>query len=97
MGLNLYLRNEYNKNDEEGTHIGKLSYGWRFLAHKTEDVYDMDSFLSFLDTGKIVDEYDREVSKEDLLKNIEERKDDQHHESNDGETDWFDFCSDDFC
>lgn len=67
-------------------HIGKSSGGWRFLhrAYRHEDflpaglgfpVTDHASWLKLLGLGGIIDEYDREQDKDELLAFIDLKQD----------------------
>lgn len=64
-------------------HLGKSSVGWRFLhrgyREGVPDFPDMkitgrESWLRLLDLGRIVDEYGREVGKQELLEFIEAKQ-----------------------
>lgn len=71
MGTNYYLhKNEcpYCGRKKEIIHLGKNSYGWRFLFHKTKEIHDYESFCEFIKTGEIYDEYDRPISYEEMIK-----------------------------
>jgi hypothetical protein len=81
MGTNFYLRTDpcphCGRSDEE-IHLGKLSIGWAFTFRARPDadppVTDFETWCKQLDGGTIYDEYSCEISREHLLKLIEERR-----------------------
>lgn len=50
-------------------HLGKMSMGWPFTwnFNKTKWYSDRQSIEDFVRRGKIIDEYEREISTEDFL------------------------------
>lgn len=59
--------------EHEQVHIGKSSFGWKFLFSSVKGQYrDFKSWLEFVEKYKdsIYDEYERKVELEDLLKLI---------------------------
>lgn len=67
MGTNFYLK---RKDQEEPIHIGKRSYGWRFLWDAHEFRYfepNEDSIYEFLNSGIIKDEYGREFTYKEFM------------------------------
>ena len=79
MGTNYYLRtgNKITKTcncgfehelDEE-LHIGKSSYGWKFVLHIIPErgINELEDWEELFKTGKIFDEYDREITVEQMM------------------------------
>lgn len=81
MGTNYYLRqnccDKCGRYDE--THIGKSSGGWRF-ALSARDIKSYGEWVkAILDAGTVWDEYGRLHTSQDLIKLIEEKKDEKSH------------------
>jgi len=55
-------------------HIGKSSFGWTFSFHATDNIRSWKNWQEALQQGKIVDEYDREVSLDDFIKLVEDKQ-----------------------
>ena len=79
MGTNYYLRKnvckECGRYDE--THIGKASYGWKFLFDHNDWEYfekNKESVIKFLKSGGIYDEYEKHIPFKKLMEVIEEHK-----------------------
>jgi hypothetical protein len=72
------------KIDENTVHIGKRSYGWKFLfdAHYAK-YYDFNkkSITEFMKKGKLVDEYGEEYTPEKFWKSVSEFEDGEDAES----------------
>lgn len=81
MGTNYYWRTGNGECptcghvDQEDLHIGKSSFGWVFSLHVTPELRTLDDWKEFfkISEGKIVDEYENEISLEGLMKIIMER------------------------
>lgn len=75
MGTNYYIKKDFcpccGKPRQE-LHIGKASYGWRFLAYIPTQIKSFDDYVHLLSTGLIFDEYGTQKSKEDILEIIME-------------------------
>lgn len=99
MGTNYYLNTNHcpccGKARTE-THLGKASYGWKFLFHKTGQVVDYNSFCEFIKTGVIKDEYGRDVNPEELLTLIRYKQADKDH-PNVEIIDGYNFLGGEFC
>lgn len=79
MGTNYYLRTGkkitktcdcgFEHEMDEELHIGKSSCGWKFVLHTIPErgINELEDWKELFKTGKIFDEYDREVSIEDML------------------------------
>lgn len=88
MGTNYYaVRKEpclYNRE----IHLGQSRGGCLFLFHETNDIRTFPQFVKWLednvDTGKWVlfDEYNRQVTKKELLNLIERKQNDPHCKNN---------------
>ncbi len=88
MGTNYYAVKKkaclYNRE----IHIGKSSYGWLFLFQDNDEFHTYPQFVKWLedhvDTGEYVlfDEYDKEITKEELLDLIDRKQKDPHNLSN---------------
>lgn len=84
MGTNYYLEKDFCPccgKAREYVHLGKSSCGWKFLFHKTEEVYDYDSFCKFIRNGIIYDEYGSKHSIDyllNLINNKQNEKSDRH-------------------
>lgn len=79
MGTNYYLiQNKCCTCGRQDTlHIGKASYGWKFLfrANDNPDTHSIKDWRRILVDGcQIVDEYDRPVSADDFWKIVEARQ-----------------------
>ena len=85
MGTNYYAR-KYDENtcNVHQLHIGKSSGGWHFSLHiiREIDMYDnqvdepilsLSDWLLIFDTYRIFDEYDKEITKEEMLDIIKNR------------------------
>lgn len=77
MGTNYYAVKRKPSLDRE-IHIGKLSWGWLFLFQDSEYFHTYPQFRKFIDekvrTGEyvILDEYDREIEPDALLRMIDD-------------------------
>jgi hypothetical protein len=62
--------------DGDGIHLGKSSVGWTFTfrAYPAVGVTGYASWLALLDLGGIYDEYGRQVTRDDLLALIENKR-----------------------
>lgn len=67
---------ELNKDYFLKFHIGKSSYGWRFLLQTYPHIKSLDDWKALfnLEGSKIFDEYGDEISKEELLEEITHKK-----------------------
>lgn len=69
MGTNFYLRPKNEISADNDIHIGKSSYGWRFALHyipKLAESIEQWQQLYNNPNYKIIDEYDSELSPDDL-------------------------------
>lgn len=77
MGTNYYAVRKKPCLNNRNIHLGKSSAGWLFDFQEQEDIHTFPQFKRWLednvDSGEYVifDEYDHEISKEELLKLIE--------------------------
>ena len=88
MGTNYYAVKKkpslYNRN----IHIGKSSCGWLFLFQDNDEYHTYPQFKKWLennvDTGEYIlfNEYNEEISKEELLNIIDTIQKDEHSLSN---------------
>lgn len=70
----------------ERTHIGKLSGGWQFSFHGTTNIRswsDWQTVMAVFD-GRIVDEYDRELTIDQLREIVKSSADGMNH---------YDYCA----
>lgn len=96
MGTNYYTVGENKTCGECGAvkdvvkalHIGKSSGGWRFLfrGHQEEGLLTASAWWAYLETRKIVDEYGKPVSLDELKKWVaskqSEKMPDERHMQN---------------
>jgi hypothetical protein len=83
MGTNYYLQTDFCPccgKPRQTLHLGKSSHGWKFLFHQQPRIFDYESFCKVIDTGIIVDEYDNQLSKDDLLDIIGSFQNGKDHE-----------------
>lgn len=80
MGTNYYLQRDICSHcgrSDERLHIGKSSAGWCFSLHVDADegINNLDDWKALWSApnARIVDEYGREISSEQMLKTITER------------------------
>lgn len=78
MGTNYYLHKSKGKKVIK-EHLGKSSTGWRFLFHKTKNTYNLTSFLEYIQTGIIYNEYGDCVDLYDFLEIIKPEPNEKHH------------------
>jgi hypothetical protein len=59
-------------------HIGKSSCGWKFLFNHNNWTYykDMDELKAFIKSGRLVDEYGKELNQEEFWEFVEEKQKD---------------------
>ena len=77
MGTNYYLKKDVCQHCGRGDaplHIGKSSYGWRFLFSAVPGPRSFDEWKEALSEGQIVDEYGDPVTKEAFLARVEQTK-----------------------
>jgi hypothetical protein len=76
VSVNYYLRTADTPDGDEGVHLGKFARGCEFMfrAHSDLGVIDYDTWVAFAETGKIVAEYGREVTVEELLTTVAEAR-----------------------
>lgn len=70
MGTNYYLKTDYCPccgHPRKKIHLGKSSYGYKFLFCKSKKIHDFKSFCEFLKTGVIENEYGEEIDEDFLL------------------------------
>ena len=99
MGTNYYLKTDFCPccgKPRKTIHLGRTAHGWKFLFHKQPRIFNYESFCKAIDTGIIEDEYERQLSKDDLLNIIscfQNGKDHEQVEIIDG----YNFLENDFC
>lgn len=99
MGTNYYLNTDYCPccgKPRKQVHLGKSSYGWKFLFYKHGRVRDFPSFCEFIKQGEIENEYGDRFDAEDLLDLIEAQQDEKSHE-NAQNINGYDFMEREFC
>ena len=99
MGTNYYLKKDtcpHCLRPREIIHLGKSSAGWKFLFHKTKQVYDYESFCKFIKTGFIYDEYDNSLFDDDLINLIQSKQGEKEHPDCEN-IGGYDFLDCDFC
>ena len=99
MGTNYYLKTDYCPccgHPRKKIHLGKSSYGYKFLFCKSKKVHDFKSFCEFLKTGVIENEYGEEIDEDFLLDLIESKQTDKENE-NVNHIGGYDFLEADFC
>jgi hypothetical protein len=89
MGTNYYVRRPPCENPcthcqgSEDIHLGKASAGWAFVfqaypvgtaADVTWDVSDFGAWLRLLDLGDVFDEYGAQMSRDELIAMIDNRR-----------------------
>ncbi len=84
MGTNYYTIKNYCEHckrfDQE--HIGKSSIGWTFAFQATETVENYDEWLENVKSSqKIIDEYGREITVEELVKMIEDKRNNPNNQA----------------
>jgi len=88
MGTNYYLDRDTCPtcgHSKERFHLGKSSYRWSFSFRGYRSLYEVESigmpvlclkdWLELISTGKIKDEYEKEIPEKELIKLVEEKKD----------------------
>ena len=83
MGTNYYLKTDFCPccgQPRKKIHLGKSSYGYKFLFHKSKKICNFESFCELLKTGIIENEYGEEIDKDFLLDLIESKQTDKKHE-----------------
>ena len=99
MGTNYYLHTDFCPccgKPKEKIHLGKSSCGWKFLFHKSKNIYNYESFLEFSKKGVIYNEYDDTCSFADLLELIKSKQADKTNPDCE-HIDGYDFLDCDFC
>lgn len=100
MGTNFYLHTNYCPccgQPREKIHIGKSSYGWKFLIHKIPNrIFNYRSFCSYIKEGVIYDEYGQEWEEYEFLKMIQSFQKEKNN-SYCERIDDYDFVEGDFC
>lgn len=87
MGTNYFAISNKPKVWDREIHIGKSSFGLKFLLHYCDFFKSMDELKTFLDeyvrTGDyvIMDEYENIISPDDLLNRIESKQDIENDEN----------------
>lgn len=78
---------------EELIHIGKRSCGWPFTFHgyETKGVVDVESWKEFIKNKHIIDEYDQNISYEEMLEIVDDTYENAKHTKD------IDFLFCDFC
>lgn len=79
MGTNYYLRTGkkitktcdcgFEHELDEELHIGKSSYGWKFILHIIPErgINELEDWEELFKTGKIFDEYENEITVEQMM------------------------------
>ena len=82
MGTNYYAVRKEPCVYDRSIHLGKSSAGWLFLFEEHEEIHTFPQFVKWLednvDTGEWVlfDEYNKQITKEELLDLIEYKQND---------------------
>lgn len=84
MGTNYYVETNFCKECErfDRIHIGKSSAGWKFTLEIHEIYYkSFKEFIEFIrkNDGNIYDEYDKQISFDELMDKIESKKNGRCH------------------
>lgn len=78
MGTNYYTIPRKRSICQEVKHIGKSSYGWKFLfrGYEEENIRNVEDWKKYIKENDllILDEYDDEISFEDFFKLVEEKQ-----------------------
>lgn len=99
MGTNYYLKTDFCPccgKPRKTIHLGRISQGWKFLFHKQPRIFNYKSFCKIIDTGIIEDEYERQLSKDDLIDIIGSFQNGKDHEQVEI-IDGYNFLGSDFC
>jgi hypothetical protein len=83
MGCNYYTQTKSVVNGTVDIHIGKSSCGWAFALHDipSMNLRSFNAWKKFLKGKRIFNEYGEEVSYDEIISTISERKGDlQRHE-----------------
>ena len=70
MGTNYYLKTDFCPccgKPRKTVHLGKSSHGWKFLIQKQPRIYNYLSFCEVIKNGIIEDEYDNQLSADELI------------------------------
>ena len=88
MGTNYYAVKKKPSLYKRNIHIGKSSAGWLFLFRDNEEFHTYPQFKKWLennvDTGEYIlfNEYNEEITKEELLNLIDRKQKDERNLSN---------------
>lgn len=99
MGTNYYLHTDFCPccgKPRKTIHLGKSSFGWKFLFHKTKEIYDYDSFYKSIKNGVVYDEYGEIWTTDNLIDLIVAKQGDKTTQGCE-RIDGFDFLAADFC
>ena len=100
MGTNYYAYKDtcpHCKRPMEKVHLGKCSYGYKLLFHKSEYIKNFNDFCDFINENEIYDEYNERVNPSDLLELIENIQKRSCHNIDCEVIDGYDFLSAEFC
>ena len=81
MGTNYFAISNKPQVHNNKIHIGKASYGWKFLLHYCDEFKSMDELNTFFDehvrNGEyvIMDEYENVIPPDEMLEYIESKQD----------------------
>lgn len=80
MGTNYYTKTEVCPTcgrSDEAIHLGKSSFGWKFLFQYNNATYysDIPSMKKWLRGKQIYDEYDKKISKKQFWDLVEAKRD----------------------
>ncbi len=78
MGTNYYLHKTAENGFNEILHIGKSSFGWRFVFRGYENITCRNHWMLKMVGGHIFDEYDRKINQDDFWKKVESKIEDRH-------------------
>lgn len=97
MGTNYYyVANECNHCQRHDLiHIGKQSFGWRFLLSGYSGKYDLSDMLKSIGKNRIVDEYGNEITLQQLITIIQDNRYKKFH-MNTFHKDLYDVLNEDF-
>ena len=87
MGTNYYAVKKKPSLYNRMIHIGKSSAGWLFLFHDCDEFHTYPQFKKWLEREVpneyvLCNEYNEEISKEELLDIIDTKQKDEHNLSN---------------
>ncbi len=85
MGTNYYIDLDFCKHCERSDriHLGKSSFGWKFAIEIHKIYYKtFKEFVEFIRDKRIVDEYHKEITFDEIMDMIERKKGHKSHFEN---------------